>query len=236
MNPFITDIRAKAAANPVRAALPDAEDVRVLQAAVILRDQRLAQPVLVGAEANIRKLAADQHVDLAGVEILDPATSTWHGEFAGALYEKRKAKGMTLEQAGALVRNPLYFAGHSARHRSRARDGRREHLLDRRCHPGGHLHRRGRARDFHRQQLLRDGAPGRPAPVLRRLRGEPRPERQSAGRHRHHLGPELPGGHRPRAAGGHAFVLDQGQRRPSARGQGAERGAARARAGAGPDG
>jgi phosphate acetyltransferase len=112
MNPFITDIRAKAAANPVRAALPDAEDVRVLQAAVILRDQRLAQPVLVGAEANIRKLAADQHVDLAGVEILDPASSTWHDEFAGALYEKRKAKGMTLEQAGTLVRNPLYFAGH----------------------------------------------------------------------------------------------------------------------------
>jgi len=112
MNPFITNIRAKAAANPFRAALPDAEDVRVLQAAVILRDQRLAQPVLVGAEANIRKLAADQHVDLAGVEILDPATSRWHDEFAGALHERRKAKGMTLDQAGVLVRNPLYFAGH----------------------------------------------------------------------------------------------------------------------------
>ena len=112
MNSFITDIRSKAAANPVRAALPDAEDVRVLQAAVILRDQRLAQPVLVGSETNIRKLAADQKVDLAGVEVLDPACSPWHAEFADALYEKRKAKGLTLEQATGLVRHPLYFAGH----------------------------------------------------------------------------------------------------------------------------
>jgi phosphate acetyltransferase len=112
MNPFITDIRTKAAANPVRAALPDAEDVRVLHAAVSLRDQRLAQPVLVGAEGNIRKLAADNRVDLGGVEILDPATSAWHDEFADTLYEKRKAKGLTREQAAGLVRGPLYFAGH----------------------------------------------------------------------------------------------------------------------------
>ena len=112
MNPFITNIRAKAAAHPVRAALPDAEDVRVLQAAVILRDQRLARPVLVGNEAGIRKLAADQHVDLDGVEIQDPAASPWHDEFAQALFDKRKAKGMTREQAADLVRKPLYFAGH----------------------------------------------------------------------------------------------------------------------------
>jgi phosphate acetyltransferase len=111
MNPFITDIRAKAAANPVRAALPDAEDARVLQAAVILRDGRLAQPVLVGNAGNIRQLAAEHRVDLAGVEILDPADSPWHDEFAGALFERRKAKGMTREQAAGLVRNPLYFAG-----------------------------------------------------------------------------------------------------------------------------
>jgi phosphate acetyltransferase len=112
MNPFITTIRAKAAAHPVRAALPDAEDVRVLQAAVILRDQRLAHPVLVGAEGNLRKLAADQRVDVAGVEILDPAASPWHDEFADALFERRKAKGMTRDQAAGLVRTPLYFAGH----------------------------------------------------------------------------------------------------------------------------
>jgi phosphate acetyltransferase len=110
-NPFITDIRTKAAGRNVKAALPDAEDLRVLQAAVILRDHRIAQPVLVGNEANIRKLAMDNAVDLAGVEIADPATSDCREAFAGVLYEKRKAKGLTLEQAADLVRHPLYFAG-----------------------------------------------------------------------------------------------------------------------------
>jgi len=111
MNPFITDIRAKASARPVRAALPDAEDVRVLRAAAFLRDHRLAEPVLVGAEPAIRALADANQVDLAGVAIADPAASAWHGEFAALLHEKRKAKGMTPEQAAGLVRQPLYFAG-----------------------------------------------------------------------------------------------------------------------------
>jgi phosphate acetyltransferase len=108
---FITDIRLKAAARHVKAALPDAEDVRVLQAAVTLRDKRIAQPVLVGRDANIRALAAGQAIDLGGIEIADPATSPWHDQFATALYEKRKAKGLTCEQAADMVRNPLYFAG-----------------------------------------------------------------------------------------------------------------------------
>jgi phosphate acetyltransferase len=110
-NPFITDIRLKAAARNVKAALPDAEDVRVLQAAVTLRDKRIAQPVLVGHAANLAKLAAGGGIDLAGIEIADPATSDRRAAFAGALYEKRKAKGLTPEQAAELVKNPLYFAG-----------------------------------------------------------------------------------------------------------------------------
>lgn len=108
---FITDIRAKAAARHLKAALPDAEDARVVQAAATLRNRRIAQPVLIGPEAALGALAAANGVDLAGVEILDPATSPLHDEFAGALYEKRKAKGLTCEQAAATVRNPLYFAG-----------------------------------------------------------------------------------------------------------------------------
>jgi phosphate acetyltransferase len=108
---FITDIRVKAAARRVKAALPDAEDVRVLEAAVILRDKKIAQPVLVGNEANIRKLAAEKSIALDAIEIVDPATSSCRDAYASALCEKRKAKGMTLEQAAALARNPLYFAG-----------------------------------------------------------------------------------------------------------------------------
>jgi phosphate acetyltransferase len=85
--------------------------VRVLRAAAFLRDHRLAEPVLVGSRTAIQSLAASSGVDLVGVEIADPAASPWHDEFAGLLFEKRKAKGLTREQADGLVRQPLYFAG-----------------------------------------------------------------------------------------------------------------------------
>jgi phosphate acetyltransferase len=110
-NPFIENVRAKAAARNLKVAFPDAEDVRVLKAAVVVRDQRIAQPVLVGPEPAIRALAAGQQVDLAGIDVIDPAASPWLEEFTGLLFEKRKAKGMTREQAASLVRQPLYFAG-----------------------------------------------------------------------------------------------------------------------------
>ncbi len=110
-NPFIQQVRANAAARRLKVAFPDAEDVRILKAAVVVRDQQIAQPVLVGARTAIEALAAAQQVDLAGVEIVDPAASPWLDEFTGLLFERRKAKGMTREQAAGLVRQPLYFAG-----------------------------------------------------------------------------------------------------------------------------
>jgi phosphate acetyltransferase len=110
-NAFIKEIRANAAHRNSRVALPDAEDVRVLKAAAVLRDHQIAQPVLVGPHAGIRKLAAEGGVDLAGVEIVDPAACAWTDEFTGLLFDKRKAKGMTREQAADLVKHPLYCAG-----------------------------------------------------------------------------------------------------------------------------
>jgi len=110
-NPFTQQVRANAATRRLKVAFPDAEDVRVLKAAVVVRDQRIAQPILVGAGPAIRALAAGQQVDLAGVEVVDPASSPWLEEFTGLLFERRKAKGMTREQAADLVRQPLYFAG-----------------------------------------------------------------------------------------------------------------------------
>jgi phosphate acetyltransferase len=110
-NPFTQQVRAKAATRHLKVAFPDADDARVLRAAVVLRDQQVARPVLVGAEPAIRTLAAGQNIDLAGIEIADPAGSPWADEFTGLLFEKRKAKGMTREQAAELVKQPLYFAG-----------------------------------------------------------------------------------------------------------------------------
>ena len=214
-NAFITTVRASAARRCFTVAFPDAEDARVLKAALLLRDQKIASPVLVGAAAAIRKTAGDGGLDLAGIEIVDPAASPLAEEFAGLLFEKRKAKGLTL-RAGGRPRAPAALLRRAdARHGPRQGRRRRQRLVDRRRHPGRDPYRRRRPGHLDREQLLHHGAPRRAHALLRRLRGEPRPERGAAGRHRHQLGEELPGGDRPRAARGDAVVLDQGQRRPT---------------------
>jgi len=110
-NRFTADIRAKAALRNLKVAFPDAEDARTIKAAGALLGQRIARPVLVGNEFAIRQLAKDQGLALDGIEVVDPQTSGWRGEFAALLYEKRKAKGLTIEQAAEAVKSPLYYAG-----------------------------------------------------------------------------------------------------------------------------
>jgi phosphate acetyltransferase len=110
-NAFISGVRAKARERNLVVALPDAEDLRVLQAATVLRQERIARPVLVGDAGRIGALAAVNQVEMSGIEVADPQTSRWRDEFAPLLFDKRKAKGMTREQAGQLAATPLYFAG-----------------------------------------------------------------------------------------------------------------------------
>ncbi|WP_075810147.1 phosphate acetyltransferase, partial [Clostridium perfringens] len=48
-------------------------------------------------------------VNLEGVNIVDPETSDKLDSYINEFYELRKAKGMTVEKAGKIVRDPLYF-------------------------------------------------------------------------------------------------------------------------------
>ncbi len=65
-NTFISDIRDKAAKKFLKVAFPDAEDVRTLKAALILKDKRIADPILVGPASAIGKIAADNGLDIGG--------------------------------------------------------------------------------------------------------------------------------------------------------------------------
>jgi phosphate acetyltransferase len=102
-------IRARARAESSIIALPEASDERVVRAAAIAARERLARPVLVGAFGEIRDLACRIGVDLDGVEIADPDKLDPKG-YAGALFGKRKHKGMTAVQADSLAAEPLYLA------------------------------------------------------------------------------------------------------------------------------
>lgn len=90
--------------------LPDALDERTLQAARIITDQGIARVLLVGAEKEIRARAASRDFNLDAIRIVDPLTSDRHSDFARVFFNLRKEKGLEFERAGAVMREPLFFA------------------------------------------------------------------------------------------------------------------------------
>jgi len=110
-NTFIQDIRTKASKRNLRVAFPDAEDARTMKAALTLKAEKIAIPMLVGNPDALHKIAADNGLDLDGIEIANPLTSEWKDALVNLLFEKRKAKGWTIEQAVEAAKTTLYFAG-----------------------------------------------------------------------------------------------------------------------------
>jgi phosphate acetyltransferase len=110
-NTFIQDIREKAARKFLRIAFPDAEDVRTLKAALTLKEKRIAEPWLIGAKSAIEKIAQANGLEIGGIQLVDPLTHEGKNELVNLLFEKRKAKGWTLEQSAEAAKSPLYYAG-----------------------------------------------------------------------------------------------------------------------------
>lgn len=108
---FINEMREKVKSLCLRVAFPDAEDKRTLEASVILKNNKMAIPVLVGDPEKICKVADENEIDISGIEIQNPLDSPFKSKFDEMLYQKRKSKGMTPEQASAAMCDPLYFAG-----------------------------------------------------------------------------------------------------------------------------
>ncbi len=90
--------------------LPEGDEERTLVASQrIKKEEGLADVYLVGSEQVIREKAEALGVNLEGVNIVDPETSDKLDTYINEFYELRKAKGMTVEKAGKIVRDPLYF-------------------------------------------------------------------------------------------------------------------------------
>ncbi len=93
-----------------RIVLPEGDDPRTVQAAATILAEGIARPVLLGNEDKIRKTASDLGVSLPHtVQIVDPHRSEKAVEYAQELFQLRKHKGMTYEQAREAVQDVLYF-------------------------------------------------------------------------------------------------------------------------------
>lgn len=107
---LLQQIVERAKADKQRIVLPEALEERTLRAADRVLADDIADIILIGNPAEIHKLAearALKNIDKA--TIIDPENNPKSEEYATLLAELRKKKGMTLEQARELVKNPLYL-------------------------------------------------------------------------------------------------------------------------------
>ena len=108
---LLQQIIARAKANKQRIVLPEAEEERTLKAADKALGDDLADLILIGNPDNLKALADKwglKNIDKA--TIVDPQNNPKTEEYAAALAELRKKKGMTIEQARELVtKNNLYL-------------------------------------------------------------------------------------------------------------------------------
>ncbi|HEV3049339.1 MAG TPA: phosphate acetyltransferase, partial [Longimicrobium sp.] len=103
---FLDTVHARAKANPRRIVLPEGVDERTLVAAARLARDGLAHPtVLGGPEVGVEL----QRLGATGVALVDPAHDPRRPALANHLYERRKAKGLTEDEAFRKSADPLYF-------------------------------------------------------------------------------------------------------------------------------
>lgn len=106
MASFIDTLIDRSKADKKTIVLPEGNDERILEAAQEALAQGIANIIILGDADEI----AAKGYNLEGATIIDPATSDKQEEFAELLYELRKAKGMTPEEAKELVKDPIHFA------------------------------------------------------------------------------------------------------------------------------
>jgi phosphate acetyltransferase len=97
---FVSKMKAKAVSRQKKLVLPEGTVPRIIKAARIIKDEKLAAEVtLLGKVADIQKIAEQEGVYLNGIDIVNPNAAAELNDFANEYYKLRKHKGMTEEQA-----------------------------------------------------------------------------------------------------------------------------------------
>lgn len=106
---FIDVIKEKAKSCVKTIVLPEGMDRRTWEAAVEAKKQGLAKIVVLANPEEVKANA--EGLDLSGITVIDPATAEKKDEYVNLLYELRKAKGLTPEDAEKMVRTDYTYFG-----------------------------------------------------------------------------------------------------------------------------
>jgi len=112
-NPLLRKLKAQAVNSNKKIVLAECNNYKMLKAAEIIVNEKIAEPILLGNEKIIHSIIEENNLELEGVQIIDPKDARHENlvnEFARSFYEKRKRKGATLGKAKKLMIHRSFFA------------------------------------------------------------------------------------------------------------------------------
>jgi malate dehydrogenase (oxaloacetate-decarboxylating)(NADP+) len=89
----------KAQTEPKRIVFPEGEEEKILRAAQVIIDEKIAEPILLGSRTFIKQRIQELGLELEGVTIINPSKSTRFDEYVTAYFTQRQRKGMTHSDA-----------------------------------------------------------------------------------------------------------------------------------------
>ena len=111
-NQLMRIISNKARRDPKRLVFSDAENIKILKAASIIYDDGIAYPILLGNEARIKNIAAENNIDISDLPIIDIRSDEMEAKrefFGSILFQKRQRKGINKYESLKLMRTQNYF-------------------------------------------------------------------------------------------------------------------------------
>ncbi len=96
MDWMIKDLRQRAKKAPKKIVFPEFDDERIKEAVKYIKEEGIADPILLTPDDIDQKLKE---------------------KFAKSFFKRKKAKGITIEEAEGVIGNPLYYAAMMTRYR-----------------------------------------------------------------------------------------------------------------------
>lgn len=107
---IMRSVTNKAKSDPKRVVFAEADNYKILKAAQIVRDDKIAIPILLGNKEKIQAIIDEHALELEGVQIIDQMQEPEKTKtYANALYKKRQRKGISERDAIKLLRDRNYF-------------------------------------------------------------------------------------------------------------------------------
>lgn len=96
--------------------LPEGVEERIIRAADQLKNENIAEPIILGDPKVIHEKARKIQASLDGIQIIHPPLHEQFESFVDYYYDLRKHKGISREIAAKIMRNPLFFGAMMLRH------------------------------------------------------------------------------------------------------------------------